>query len=389
VPRLTLVLSTTLVAFAQFIVCRGDDRTVPGSESKDLLKQITGYVVRSHGEEIRAMSLPDLKETVMRPVRAENADDFPSIHALSGPDSDGRIAYIEDHSERHLLKFIRIDGTGATEIFSRPGNALWAKSAAGKGEIGENLALAPVGGKVTFLSALSDKQMPGALLAHGTIEVWDLVKKQRLATNTGATDAPMSWFPDGRRLAFVRFVDRTNLPKTGIKVHELVQGDYMRDWKELPAVHVLDIESGHTEGLSLGSIPVVSADAKTVFVGSWITVLSPTGKTEYSSSGVAKTRLNWKRVDVTTGNTVDVTWPYAQGFEQANGLIANPSDGLVLYWGLPTAGTAMKRSLSGSFRSGITFVTIKAAVLNSDRFQTVIPQIDRRERVSFGRMAEK
>jgi WD40-like Beta Propeller Repeat len=387
--RQTLVLSAALIAFTQFIACRADDRTVPGPESKDLLKQFTGYVVRSDGKEILTVSLPDLKETVMRPVRAENADDFPSIHALSGPDSDGRIAYIEDHSEKHRLKFIRIDGTGDTTIFSRSGSALWAESAAGKGEIGANLALAPRGGRVAFLSALSDKQMPGALLSQGTIEVWDLVKKQRLATKANAIDEPMTWFPDGRRLAFARFVDRTALPKTGIKVHELLQGDYMRDWKELPAVHVLDIESGHTEVVSLGSIPVVSADGKSLFVGSWISVLSPTGKTEYSSSGTAKTQLIWKRVDIATGSTVDVTWPYAQGFEQANGLIANPSDDLVLYWGLPTAGTATKRSMIGSFRAGMTFVTVKAAVVNSDRFQTVLPQIDRRERVSFGRMAKK
>jgi hypothetical protein len=387
--RLALVLTAALVTLAQFIVGRGDDRAAPVPESKDLLKQLTGYVVRSQGREMLAVSLPGLKETAVRLARAENADDFPSIHALSGPDGDGRIAYIEDHSEKHLLKSIRIDGTGHTTIFSRPGNALWAKSAAGKGEIGEYLALAPLGGKVTFLSALSDKQMPGALLSQGTVEAWDLVKRKRLATKVRAIDQPMSWFPDGRRLAFVRLVDRTTLPKTGIKLDELVQGDYMRDWKELPAVYVLDIESGHTESLSLGSIPVAAADGKTVFVGSWISVLSPTGRTEYSSSGVAKTRLVWKRIDTATGSAVDVTWPYAQGFEQANGLIANPSDDLVVYWGLPTVGTAMKRSLSGSFRSGMSFVTIKAAVLNSDRFQTVIPQIDRRERVSFGTRAKK
>ena len=52
--------------------------------------------------------------------------------------------------------------------------------------IGEYLALAPLGGKVTFLSALSDKQMPGALLSQGTVEAWDLIKKKRLATKVRA-----------------------------------------------------------------------------------------------------------------------------------------------------------------------------------------------------------
>jgi hypothetical protein len=382
----TLIVCATVIAFGPTVVF-GNGRVV-GPEAKDLLKQITGYLLETRGDQILVVSLPDLKETILRPMRPEKADDFPSVHVLSGPDRDGRIAYIEDHSDKHLLKFIRIDGTGDTAIFSRPGNALWAATAAGKGEIGEYLALAPVGGKVAFVSALSDRQMPGALFSQGTVEIWNVVKKERLTSNASAIDRPMSWFPDGRRLAFVRFVDRTTLPKKGIQVGELVQGDYLPNWKELLAIHVLDIDSGRTEFLSLGEIPVVSADGKTVFVGNWVWLPSATGKTEYAPSGIAHTQLVWKRVDVATGIAVDVTWPYAQGFEQANGLIANPSDDLVLYWGLPTAGAPIKRSWSGSFRAGMTLVTIKAAVLNSNRFQTVIPHIDRRHRVSFGRMTQ-
>jgi hypothetical protein len=92
---------------------------------------------------------------------------MPTIHALSGPDAEGRIAYIEDHffvadekNRRHLLKTIRLDGTHATELFSRPGDAMWAKSP-GHGEIGDDLALSPVGGRVAFLSGLVNTQMPG------------------------------------------------------------------------------------------------------------------------------------------------------------------------------------------------------------------------------------
>jgi hypothetical protein len=99
---------------------------------------------------------------------------------------------------RHLLKAIYIDGTGDTALFSRPGDAMWATSAAGKGEIGKHLALAPTGGKVAFLSELSSKQMPGALFHQGTIELWDLNKKERLPLRTHALDQPLSWFPADR-----------------------------------------------------------------------------------------------------------------------------------------------------------------------------------------------
>jgi hypothetical protein len=76
-----------------------------------------------------------------------------------------------------------------------------------------------------------------------------------------------------------------------------------------------------------------------------------------------------------------VTWP-----GDAGGLIANPRDDLALYWGLPTTGTPIKHSPYGSFRAGLMLITVKLAVINSARFQTVIPEIDPRHRVSFGRV---
>jgi hypothetical protein len=64
---------------------------------------------------------------------------------MSGPDTEERIAYIEDHffvanekNRRDLLKTIRLDGTNDTELFSRPGDAMWATSG-GRGEIGDDL----------------------------------------------------------------------------------------------------------------------------------------------------------------------------------------------------------------------------------------------------------
>src|SRR5205807_755765 len=146
-----------------------------------------------------------------------------TIHALSGPDADGRIAYIEDHffvanetDRRHLLKTIKLDGTQDTELFSRLGNAMWAATPAGHGEIGHHLALAPVHGRVAFLSGLSSVQMPSAYLHVGSVEIWDVDKKAGRKRDIRALDEGLAWFPDGKRLAYVKLVDPKATP--GLKL---------------------------------------------------------------------------------------------------------------------------------------------------------------------------
>jgi hypothetical protein len=358
-------------------VTAAEGPTVPGPEVNNLLERISGYILHTpagDGRSIVAVSLPELKETAVRPFGEPGEDDDPTIHALSGPDDEGRIAYVEDHyfvknkaDRRHLLKIIQIDGTGNIALFSRPGDAMWATSAARKGEIGRHLSLSPTGGKVALLSGLSNKQMPQALFHQGVIEIWDVRKKERLRLETGGVDAPMSWFPDGNRLAFVRFVKRKDVPNSGVTVEEFGRGHYTGSWKELPAIYILDVPTGETRFLSLGWTPMVSADEKTVFVGGWV---------PDPAEGV---KLIWKSVDLATGTAADVTWP-----GDAGGLVANPTDDLVLYWGLPTTGAKIERSPYGSFRRGTMLLTIKATNLNSDRFQTVIPAIDPRDPISFG-----
>src|SRR5205823_12272354 len=126
-----------------------------------------------------AVQLPTLQEIVIRPTTSSTQLGFPVVHALSGPDEEGRIAYIDDYffvknnkDRRHLLKTIRVDGQNDTEIFSRPGSAMWATTAAGRGEIGQHLALAPVGGRVAFLSGTTNVQMPSGLRTVGLLEIW-------------------------------------------------------------------------------------------------------------------------------------------------------------------------------------------------------------------------
>jgi hypothetical protein len=240
------------------------------------------------------------------------------------------------------------------------------------GEIGDQLALSPIGGKVAFLSGFSFKQMPGALFHEGSIEIWDVRNKQPLPTKIPAADQPLAWFPDGKHLAFVRFVPRKKLPGRGVTVEVFGTGSYTGTWDELPAVHILDVESGQDRFLSLGCIPVVSFDGKAVFVAGWV---------PDASQGI---KLIWKRVDAASGAVQNVTWP-----GDAGGLIANPSADLALYWGLTTTGAPIKHSDRGSFRRGLALVTVKVGVMNSNRFQTVIAEIDPRYHVSFGTVSPK
>jgi hypothetical protein len=349
----------------------GDERalTIEGPETEDLVSRVEGYVVWTQRREMVALSLPAMERAVVRRMATEDAEFFPIVHALSGPDREGRIAYIDDHffvpdenDEKHLLKTIQVDGTGDAEIFSRPGNAMWATSF--NGEIGHHLSLAPSGGMVAFWSRLSNKQMPGALLFAGTIEIWDIDKKVRQDIKVEGLDEPMSWFPDGKRLAYVKLVPRDELPGGPVGLEEF--GDFVKEWDELPAVHILDIESGQSTFVHLGLVSVVALDGRSMLVGA------------YNSAS-----WWWKRVDIESGESIQVQWPGDEG-----GPIAVPADNIVVYWGLPTAGTPIEYTKSNSpLRGPKLMLTVKVALMDSDKFQTVVPYIDPRARVSFGRVA--
>lgn len=344
--------------------------TVDGPESSTLVHKLDGYVVTNDSGDITAIALPSLKKHVVRQVKWDG-DFGPTIHTISGPDDKGRIAYVEDYffvkdnkDRRHLLKTVNIDGTKDTEIFSRPGDAMWA----GNGEIGKYLALAPTGGKIAFLSGFVNKQMPLALLHEGRIEIWDIEKRLRCPASVKAIDQLMCWFPDGKRLAYVALTRRDALPHPAFGLEEF--GTYGgRSWDEVPAVYVLDIESGNSSFLHVGWTPIVAAEGNTLLIGGW------NKRSEYS----------FNQLVLESRETKPVKWPGNAGLA-----VAIPAENIVLYWGLPTAGTKINYTTNNSSLVGPKLVlTLKIAILDSNQFQTVVPEIDPRSAVSFGRVTHK
>jgi hypothetical protein len=180
-----------------------------------------------------------------------------------------------------------------------------------------------------------------------------------------ALNQPMSWFPDGKRLAFVKLVGRDELPKHAIGLAEF-GGYFGESWNAIPSIYVLNIESGQTSFLHVGWTPVVSGDGKAVLVGGWDN----------------RSKFSWNCYRLDSGESLPVQWP-----GDAGGAIALPADNIVLYKGLPTAGGPLESTKNNNEHRGPKFmIALNVALIGSDGFQTVVADFDPRDLVSFGRV---
>lgn len=302
--------------------------TMSGPETREVINRATGCVImdRPVGG-IIAIRLRTLEEIVVQAPRVG----YPAITAVGGPDDEGWVIFVEDHMEpqSHTLKAIKLDGTGAKEIFTRPGSTIWDHP------IGTP-ALAPRGGRIAVLTQPPATRRPFAPpIVTGPLEIWNIAEKTGRETGITALNRGLSWFPDGKRLAYVE------------------PGDPVM-------VSILDVETGERRPLHKGMNPIVSTDGASVLVNA--------------------ARDGNLLIDVGTGASRRIDWP-----GNWRGPVALLGGDLLLYRGLPTAGTPAKLTEHNSpFVGPKATGSLKLAELASGRFLTVVSDLDPRSEISFG-----
>lgn len=342
----------------------GPAPTVPGPEASDLLPKLKGTIVLNPPGQVEAIQLPSLKQRILATASPSTNTVFPSIHTVSAPDAAGKVIYVENRMSSptpstHALMLA--DGKSPPRtFFTRLGDALWDHV------IGEHLALSPDGKRAAYVRDAKGTQFPGAYLQQGAIEILDVKSGAVKTTQVVALDQGVCWFPDGRRLAFVAPVRQSTAPP--ISPGKDGFGDCFAGWDPVPVVCVLDTATGKVSNLHVGWSPCVSTDGKQVVVSDMAT---PSGD-HYA------TRL--RLVDAASGASQSISLPGLIG-----DVIALWPGGLALYWGLPTSGSAIGYTKFNSPLSGPKLeLTLKAGVINSSRFQTVVPVIDPRTKAVWG-----
>lgn len=360
--RLPVLLLVSAMAFAG-VGCNQPPTFVSGKESADVVRNIQGVLIINQGFDsadpdaprILAISLPDLKKTVVRRVQKDRET---GIYAIAGPDDSGKIAFLSFLDDYRMgksfeLKTIDLDGNGEETIFTRPGSVIWDDV------VGESISMSPHGGLVALLQGkLSHQQLPDAYLAKGKLQIWDVGSKEAIETDIDALDDGLSWFPTGKQLAYVELIPRSAVGQLNL-ANRLEDAVSFKSWDYLPVVHIWDVESKTKRPVAIGWRPVVATD------GSGIVISDLANNSDF--------------VDLKGHKTRRITWPGHWG----DAIAFFPGE-KIIHIGLPTAGSKPRWIKHGSFRVGSPMVAAKIAEIGTRKFLTIEPVVDPRDTLSFG-----
>ena len=217
---------------------------------------------------------------------------------------------------------------------------------------------------------------PKTTFREGVLEVWraDEGRCLELEGVFQAIDRSLAWFPAGKVLLYTTLVGPHTLPDDLIRDYSRASGGggaIPVVERKVPVVHRLELPGGKAVPLCVGRRSVVSQDGKTILV-----------------QGIG---FEWMLHDVKTGRLGPAKLPGLYDRDRLGiyegGAIALLEGDLVIYWGLPTTGAAQRTTTNNSPLVGAKKMpSIKVARLSSGEFQTIIPFMDPRHEVLFGRV---
>ena len=324
--------------------------TIDGPEVNDLIPRAPGYVIMDRPKGgLVALAIPDSGEIDLRPESKEQG----YVTFITGPDRQGRVVYVEETDVDSMrLRCVRIPDIDDKVIFVRPGDATWHRGIS-RPELSQR------GGLVAFVWNAKPDYVSDII---GPLEIWDVETRRGRETGITAYGQGLSWFPDGRRLAYVELLEGRDLPPQG---HDAA--GFSPDFgmaRGTPVVSVLDLSDGTHERLHVGLNPVVSPDGSMVLL--------------------KDAADQWWILNLVTSSMVKAQWP-----GNWRGPVAWIETDLLLYWGYPTTGSPVRYTRGGSpLVRNHPMGDIKLAELSTGHFQTVIRGIDPRRRLSFGTITD-
>lgn len=314
---------------------------VDAQESPEILARFTATLVMTEPVGgIVSIELPSLRRSKLRPSNAGRK----AIYILSEPSQDGRVAFVTQGRKRtYQLHLLERDGS-ETLLATGKGDPLWDHSIS-------PIALAPRGGRIAFVT--QSKENEGKRyrpLGPGPMRIWDPAAGAVRDLRVTAVPQRASWFPDGRRVAYVAPV------KGSLGIPSKAPADTA---PPLPYVRVIDTDSGHDVPFTTGHFPIVSSDGKSMIV--------------------ERRQAEYVKVEVETGTERVLPWLANSGKP-----IALIESRYVIYWGRPTPGAP-----TGVTKNNSNFVgpkpmkAIKVVDIDTRQFATLIGLVDPRTNVEI------
>ena len=326
------------------------------TETDDLFLQLKGYIIIDKPGDISAIELPFVKHSdIIERCKADGR-----IKALSAPDKKGRVAFISDDLKTYSLSIVDMWTKKEIKIFTRQGSS-WPHE---KDNYGRSIAIADNNGIVAYVrNYKSDSRLiPDDYLDIGSLKIVDIEKKSEIDTDVNVIDKGMAWFPGGDKLLYSGLVPKLKVDKKLKTQFEDGFGNSMINWQSIPVVMTLDLKDMSTRQLHIGWNPHVTGEGSAIVIQDY----------------EGRIRL----YDIARGDSIPVNVP----IDERCHVFSSIGKDYLLYKTIPYKDR--KQRWTSTF-GRTPLWTLRIAQMNTKRFKTVVQDLDKHRRVSYGIVEEK